>query len=172
MSVFFTGCTHLGHRNITKYRPFVSSMDDNTAIITREWNERVRKKDIVYVMGDAAFDDLSLETFSLLPGRKILIKGNHDDFVSTSDQASVFEEIHGMLKYKGMWLTHCPIHPDELRGKNNVHAHVHQKSIMKKTWYGRKVLDRRYLNTCVDSLFLSTGLCMIDLDSVKAYFAK
>jgi calcineurin-like phosphoesterase family protein len=123
-------------------------------------------------MGDAAFDDLALETFALLPGRKILIKGNHDDLVSTDAQANVFEEIHGMLKYKSMWLTHCPMHPDELRGKPNVHAHVHQKSIMRRSWYGKRVLDKRYLNTCVDALFESHKTLMIDLDSVKSYFGK
>lgn len=172
MSVFFIGCPHIGHKAIAKYRPFVSSMSDNTRLISLEWNARVRKKDVVYVMGDAAFDDLALETFSLLPGRKILIKGNHDDLVSTAAQFNVFEEIHGMLKYKSMWLTHCPMHPDELRGKVNVHAHVHQKSIKRRTWYGQKVLDTRYLNTCVDALYLSTGKCMIDLDYVKSYFGK
>lgn len=172
MSVFFIGCPHLGHRNIAKYRPFVSSTQENTDMIVSEWRERVHKRDVVYVMGDAAFDDASLDVLSWLPGRKILIKGNHDDFVSTDAQKNVFEEIHGMLKYKGMWLTHCPIHPDELRGKNNLHAHVHQKSIMRRNLLGRRVLDKRYLNTCVDALFTSHKSLMIELNDVKKYFGK
>ena len=170
MSVYFLGCAHLGHRNIAKYRPFVSSVGDNTRLIVTEWNQTINKRDIVYMMGDAAFDDESLTLIGTLPGRKILIKGNHDDMVTTRAQVQVFEEIHAMLKYKGMWLTHCPVHPDELRGKFNVHAHVHSKTVHRKTWYGKRVIDKRYLNTCVDALYENTGRCMIELNDVKEYF--
>ena len=171
MSVFFIGCPHIGHRNINKYRPFVSSTQQNTRLIHEEWTSRVNKKDIVYVMGDVAFDQNSLDIIGALPGRKILIKGNHDDYLSTNAHAAVFEEIHGIIKYKKLWLSHCPIHPDEIRKcKGVVHAHVHQNSIMRRNWYGRRVLDKRYLNVCVDNLYQTTGKCMIDLETVKSYF--
>jgi calcineurin-like phosphoesterase family protein len=172
MSVFFIGDPHLGHNNIAKYRPFVSSSQENTDMIVRSWKEQVHKRGIVYVMGDAAFSDEALDVISWLPGKKILIKGNHDDYVTTLAQTNVFAEIHGMLKYKGMWLTHAPMHPDELRGKPNVHGHVHAKSIMKKTWYGKKVLDPRYLNTCADVVFPKHGKFLLSLDEVKQYFGK
>lgn len=170
MSVYIIGDPHFGHNNIAKFRKFVSSPQDNVQRICDEWKATVRKKDVVYVMGDAAFDDVSLDIYSSLLGRKILIKGNHDDFVSTSAQLNVFEEIHGMLKYKGMWFTHAPIHPDELRGKNNVHGHVHNYSIMKRAWYGAKVLDKRYLNTCPDFVYPTFGKFILSLDEVKDYF--
>lgn len=172
MSVYFIGDPHLDHKNIAKFRSFVSSCQQNTDMIVSEWKSRVCKRGVVYVMGDAAFSNEALDMISWLPGKKILIKGNHDDYVSTAAQANVFEEIHGMLKYKAMWLTHAPIHPDELRNKPNVHGHVHYKSIMKKTWYGRQILDPRYLNISCDSVYERTGRLMLTLDEVKQYFNR
>lgn len=167
MSVYFIGDPHLGHRNIAKYRPFVTSTEHNTQLFLDSWHKTIRKKDIVYFMGDAAFNKESLDLIGNLQARKILIKGNHDDMVSTVDQAAVFEEIHGMLKYKGCWLTHAPIHPDEMRGRKcNIHGHVHNKSIMKG--YGPwKRPDRKYINTCVDVVFPKYGAMFLNLEEVK-----
>jgi calcineurin-like phosphoesterase family protein len=169
MSVFFIGDPHLGHKNIAKFRPFVESCEMNTDLIVAEWRKQIHKRATVYVMGDIAFDDESLDLVTNLPGTKILIKGNHDDYTSTSAQLEVFKEIHGMLKYKGVWLTHCPIHPDELRGKPNVHGHVHMKPIMKRTWYGKNVCDPRYFNTCVDYRYMTSGKIFTTLDEIKTW---
>lgn len=158
MSVYFIGDPHLGHKAISKYRPWVKDTEDNTRIFVARYRQLIKKKDIVFFMGDVAFDDESLRVVGELPGRKILVKGNHDDFVSTSLQKDVFEEIHGIISYKKMWLTHCPIHPDEMRGRKlNIHGHVHMKSIMRRNWYGKKVLDSRYVNTCVDRVVDDSG---------------
>lgn len=167
MSVYFCGDPHLGHRNIAKFRHFVDSTEHNTKLFLDSWRKSIKKNDIVYFMGDAAFDKESLDLIGNLYARKILIKGNHDDMVLTSDQGKVFHEIHGMLKYKGMWLTHCPIHPDEMRGrKANIHGHVHNKSIM-KGWGPWKRPDRKYINTCVDVVFPKYGTMFLNLEEVK-----
>lgn len=166
MSVYFIGCPHVGHRNIAKYRPFVKDADDNTRQFLEQWTKQIKKNDVVYVMGDAAFNYESLALFSNLAGRKILIKGNHDDLVNTRDQLEVFEEVYSMLKYKGMWLTHCPMHPDELRGKINIHAHVHEQTVM-KGWGPWRKPDPRYVNTCVDVIYPKFGSWFISLDYLK-----
>lgn len=171
MSVYFIGDPHLGHKNIAKFRPWISSTYHNTALFKSQWESTITKRDVVYMMGDVAFDYASLDLIGNLPGRKILIKGNHDDFVLTSRQCDVFEEIHGMLKYKGMWLVHAPIHPDEIRGRKGVvHGHVHMASIKRRTWYGAKVLDKRYFNTCVDVLYPQSGSMFASLEQIKNYF--
>lgn len=103
---------------------------------------KLNKRNIVYFLGDVAFDEDHMELISGLPGRKILVSGNHDDLVPLSLQAKVFEGIHGMVKYKEFWLTHAPIHPAELRGKVNIHGHVHSASIE----------DDRYINACPDNI--------------------
>lgn len=168
MSVFVCSDLHLGHKNIAKFRHFVSSCEGNTSLIVSDWRQHINKRDVVYVLGDAAFDQNGLDILATLPGRKILIKGNHDDIVTTYAQSQVFEEIHGMLKYKGMWLTHCPIHPDEMRKcKKNVHGHVHSKSIMKRSWCGVKILDPQYVNACVDVVYPKYGRIFITLDELR-----
>ena len=161
MSVYFTSDPHLGHENIARFRSYVKDADDNTRIFLEDYESVVHKKDIVYFLGDVAFNDESLEHLRGLKGRKILIKGNHDDLVSTQKHAEVFEEIHGMLKYKGFWLTHCPIHPLEMRGRRgNIHGHVHSKTIP----------DDAYLNVCCDNLKSLIGHSLISLDHVREIF--
>ncbi len=86
--------------------------------------------------------------------------------MSTRDQVEVFEEVHSMLKYKGMWLTHCPMHPDELRGKINIHAHVHEQTVM-QGWGPWRKPDPRYVNTCVDVVFPKFGTWFLNLDYIK-----
>lgn len=166
MSVLFTGCLHLGHRAIAKYRPFVGSCQENTDLICDEWNDVIKKNDVVYVLGDAAFDKNHLDLMGKLPGRKILVKGNHDTFVTAKEQLEVFEEIHGMVKYKGIWLTHCPMHPNELWNKPNLHAHVHSNTVMING-----TLDKRYLNVCADNLYTTWDKkIFITLEEVREYF--
>lgn len=167
MSVYFIGDPHINHRNISKYRQFVSSTEDNTSLIQEDWNKRISKNDVVYVLGDAAFDDEGLNIIGNLKGRKILIKGNHDDITSAKNQLNIFEEIHGILKYKNMWLTHCPIHPDEMRKcKLNVHGHVHQHTIM-KGWGPWRREDLKYVNSCVDVVYPKFGSCFLTLDYLR-----
>ena len=42
------------------------------------------------------------------------------------------ESVAGMVHYKGLILTHCPIHPMELdhRFNKNIHGHIHEKFVM------------------------------------------
>lgn len=172
MSVYFTSDLHLGHKNIAKFRSFVSSCEQNTELIEEDWNKRISKNDVVYVLGDAAFDYESLQRMGNWKGRKILIRGNHCDFVSIHDLVNVFEEVYGMLKYKGMWLTHCPIHPDEMRGKiGNAHGHCHNFQITKGIGPFKK-LHPKYLNCCVDIIWPEYNTIFMTLDQVRGYFGR
>ena len=124
-NVYFIGDPHFGHTNIIKFRTQFPSEGVHRKYIITNWCDRITKRDVVYVMGDAAFTQEGLDDFGLLPGRKILIKGNHD-LLPTEAYLKVFEEIHGALAYKGLWLTHIPVHPQELYGRSNVHGHCHR----------------------------------------------
>lgn len=145
MNVLFCADPHLGHKNIHKFRDAVTSPEHNTRLFRREARAKLNKRTITFYLGDIAFDEESLDVIKELPGRKILIKGNHDDMTTTAAQLEAFEEIHGMFRYKKMWLTHAPIHPQQLFGMLNVHGHVHNKTV---TRWGRP--DKRYLNLCPD----------------------
>jgi len=67
--------------------------------------------------------------------------------------ASAF--MHASVLYFGVvaeWLK-VPVHPDELRGKINVHAHMHDRAIA----------DSRYVCLSLEQ----TGYQMVDLNHVK-----
>jgi len=79
--VFVTADMHFGHTNIIKYenRPF-NSVESMDAAIIKNWNTVVSKRDKVIVAGDVSFygKDKTIEIIQQLHGKKILIKGNHD----------------------------------------------------------------------------------------------
>lgn len=148
--VYHISDLHMGHKNILN---FAGADREGTCVnthdkwIIRQWNSVVRKRDTVFVHGDVAMTKAGLFACRQLNGNKKLLMGNHDNYsIDEYLYTGGFSEIlPGLERYKGTWLSHCPIHPDELRGKINIHGHVHQNSIM----LGRK-LDSRYRNVCVE----------------------
>ena len=140
--VYITSDWHLGHRAIAKYREYVSSVEENTQILLNNYRAVVTKRDMVWFLGDIVFDENLLQLVKDLPGTKKLVLGNHctDKKIKTSDLVEVFDEVHGFVKYKKAWLSHCPIHPSELRGRINIHGHTHYTNVN----------DDRYFNVCVE----------------------
>lgn len=133
-NVFFVSDTHFGHENIIKYcnRPYANAEEMTKDLIAR-WNATITKRDTVYHLGDVCFKSEHLPIMDELNGaKKILILGNHDQ-LPISDYASYFDEIYGMTQYKGFWLSHCPMHPDELRNKKNIHGHTHTNNMTGST---------------------------------------
>jgi calcineurin-like phosphoesterase family protein len=63
-----------------------------------------------------------------LNGRKIVILGNHDKYQDVPELLNYVESVGAMVKYKGVFLTHCPIHTRELeyRVPYNIHGHIHE----------------------------------------------
>lgn len=80
--IFFTSDQHFMHANILKHCPNrkFSSVEDHDAHLIKVWNERVKKDDTVFTLGDFAFGaiDKSYPILDALHGKKILITGNHD----------------------------------------------------------------------------------------------
>jgi calcineurin-like phosphoesterase family protein len=150
--VYVISDLHFGHRNICKYRPF-DTPDEHDAFIMEKWDGVVTKNDIVYVLGDAAFTIEGLHKIMSLKGRKFLVRGNHDS-LTTAEYLMAFDEVYGLKKYKHTWLSHAPIHPDELRGVPNIHGHTHQHVID----------DPRYVNVCVEQ----TDYTPVDFAQLRA----
>lgn len=77
-NIFFTGDTHFKHGNIIKYcnRPF-SSLEEHDETLIQNWNNVVKKEDIVYHLGDFCFRDFN-DYFYRLNGQIHFIEGNHD----------------------------------------------------------------------------------------------
>lgn len=82
-NIYFTSDNHIGHENILKFadRPFQNIKHMENGLIKR-WNSRVRKNDLVYILGDFIWSTVKPEEYraimNRLNGEKILIIGNHD----------------------------------------------------------------------------------------------
>lgn len=155
-NVWFTSDLHFGHKNINKFRLEVAHETDNRLRIVSDWSNLVTKRDDVYVLGDAAFNMDTVGEFFDLPGRKFLVRGNHDE-LDTQVYLKYFSAVYGLKKYKEFWLSHAPIHPNELRGKINLHGHVHYQSVP----------DKRYFNMCVENLWKLGYPSLISLDQIR-----
>lgn len=160
-NVWFCSDLHLGHKNIGKFRtPLINSCEENTERIFNDLGENLTKNDDLWVLGDWCFHMSLVERFRDLKCRhKYLVRGNHDRF-DMGVYNKVFNAVFGIVRYKGFWLSHAPIHPDELRGKVNLHGHVHYSSIN----------DSRYFNCCPENLWPKYGRCLVSLDELRNHF--
>lgn len=150
-TIFFISDLHLGHKPICKFSRGLRTGNDcveNMNHLITNWNNVVHKRDLVWVLGDVAFSEEGFEALKLLKGRKKLVRGNHDNHFKTQDWLKCFESVEGMLSYKGYWLSHCPIHPVELRDKKNIHGHVHGNSVLLEDG----TYDPRYINVCCEAI--------------------
>lgn len=142
MNIFFISDLHLGHKNIMEYSKGFrcgQTIQEHDDWLVSKWNSVVTKNDAVYVLGDVAFGHKNLERLNEMKGQKFLIRGNHDAG-DLSIFSKYFQNIYGLLKYKGYWLSHAPIHPCSLRDEFNIHGHLHT----------HKLDDLRYINVCVE----------------------
>lgn len=148
--IYVLGDLHFGHRRIAEFRPEFSSREHHEEHICDLWRDTVKERDQVWLLGDAAFTMEGLAKLGTLPGEKILVRGNHDE-LPTLAYMTVFAEVYGIVKYRrkkrqAAWLSHAPVHPDELRGRINIHGHVHGNSIQ-RTYPGIGA-DPAYVNVC------------------------
>lgn len=90
-NVWFTADTHFSHKNILKYatgRFCAGALDPESETLTEEhdkwlierWNERVDRRDMVFILGDFSFrnQEETQKLLGRLKGNKSLIIGNHD----------------------------------------------------------------------------------------------
>jgi calcineurin-like phosphoesterase family protein len=177
-AVYFTSDLHDGHRAIGKYRnpitPIVTDIESNREFILSKW--RARKQDKVFLLGDIFFAKDSHEFIKSLLGTKDLILGNHE--LETQSRSSLLEineavnHIYGLTKGKWInqkfWLSHAPLHPSELRGKKNIHGHIHHKDQDFMNLYSDNY-DSRYINVNMDVLLPRTGEIMLTAEELIEY---
>ena len=164
-NVYITSDLHLGHKNIPGFRnkgkwALLKTEEEHADHILSAWEQNINKRDIVIIAGDILFDPKYLDRFRELPGRKQLVLGNHDD-LNASIYTDMAEVVRGAWSRKRTWITHIPVHPLELRGRLNVHGHVHYSTIQ----------DRRYMNVCVEEAEFEFPFFRWDLD-VKPRIAE
>ena len=156
--IYYTADLHFGNFNIIKYenRPFTDVDDMNLGLIDN-WNQRVTDKDDVYILGDFAFTGTNLSKEALnnlvdkLKGKKHLIIGNHDKFISNKyfnerlwEEIVPYKEIKDWYYKKGedsklktsvdVILCHYPIESWNCQhyGSIHLHGHLHSKPTLIK----------------------------------------
>lgn len=106
---------------------------DFTEILIRNWHNTVTPEDLVIHLGDVAIGHLSDWQWIIpsLPGRKILIRGNHDDNRSCDWwMKNGFELACDGMIYRGWWLTHKPASALPEGTMGNICGHLHN------IWHG------------------------------------
>ena len=141
--VWITSDLHFMHSNIIGYcdRPFfdVGSMTD-TLIATLQ---KVPNDELVIFVGYMAMGDYetAVEPIRKLPGRKILVAGNHDltrdGHCKFAKETGLFEAVVPFLAWQGLQrrlvvVSHYPIKvPDTYKNTPvlNYHGHLHEKTL-------------------------------------------
>jgi len=140
--VYFTSDLHLGHKSIPKYREPFDDMESHDEYILNKI-EKMNKRDILIILGDFLFDgehyNEYVERLRKVQCRLKLVMGNHDSLKLYKED---FVEIQlPLFSYKNFWLSHCPIHPHELRNRRGcIHGHLHKE----------KLDDLKYFNVNLD----------------------
>lgn len=126
----FIGCLHFGHKRMAQHRGFQDEFHHDENLI-EQYNSVVNKKDLVYILGDITMENPDYYyQLDRLNGRKIVIMGNHDRPKDIPELLKYVESVAGMIHYKGFWLTHCPVHPQELNFvRGNIHCHIHEMTV-------------------------------------------
>ena len=147
-------------------RPFKSIKHMNEIII-KNWNQVVRKDDIIYLLGDFVDDsiyqtNLIKEFRAKLNGRIRIILGNHDRYVPYNEWLNFgFDRVYDqpIVIDNFIILSHEPLFLNDFANSNakaylNIHGHVH----------GNVYNNSHYVNVCVERINYSP----VNLDKLVA----
>ncbi len=134
--VYIWSDLHLGHTNVIKYenRPFSSTEEMNQTILDN-WKKTVKKQDTIINLGDVAFGidrDSLRDMITSMPGKKMLIIGNHDRGRSLTYWYDVgFDEVYKYpIIYDSFYiLSHEPLYVNDSMPYVNIHGHIHSETI-------------------------------------------
>ena len=163
MSVWFTSDLHLGHLAAAKFRPYNSSVAAHDESIVYNINKHVSRRDKLFILGDLVFSRAGWEAYDRINCENVeLIIGNHDQYPN-EEYTKRGIKLHGFRMYKCFWLSHCPIHPNEMyRAIGNLHGHVHYTSD------SPKIEDAQYFNCNIDC----NHFLPIPFEYIKERFSK
>jgi calcineurin-like phosphoesterase family protein len=140
-------------------RPFENINEMNEALITN-WNALVSKVDEIYILGDFLYKDSGIhanEFLKRLKGKKYLIKGNHEKYLTSGNfDASAFEWVkdYHVLNYKDarFILFHYPILEWQHYFKKSAHlyGHIHNNESNARKVYANLESPERAINVGVD----------------------
>lgn len=126
MKIWLITDTHFFHTNLVKYGHRPKGFQEK---IIRNWKRLVGEEDTVIHLGDVFFSRKSEMKIFLdeLPGRKILIRGNHDSDSCSSYMRNGFAFCCDTLEMKRVLLSHWPQPVLTDGAVVNVHGHTHAR---------------------------------------------
>ena len=145
---YYISDMHFFHKNVTKEG---NNFDNRPFNSLAEMHQYMKEKckitngDTVYILGDIAMRGTNEELIALvaqLKGRKVLIKGNHDD-VSDMRYKNIFEEIYDYKEitdyvdqdaYK-LVLSHYPILMWNGQHRGTIHLYGHTHNTYENEFY-------------------------------------
>lgn len=134
--ILYTSDLHFGHKHVITFdnRPF-ETIEEMDRFLIDSWNQTVRSKDHVYIVGDFCHKSKRQPEWYLkqLTGHKHLIIGNHDGLILKSPQAiRYFESVDQILEIEDeKWhivMCHYPMAEWSGYYRSNVyhvHGHIH-----------------------------------------------
>ena len=116
--IWFTADLHFGHRNILRHtdRPFSNIKEMEEYIITT-WNDQVKPRQMVWVLGDFSFygKEKTRDILSRLNGDIRIVRGNHDKHARQLVEvgfSNVYENHYiELVNHYYVNLSHFPYHP-------------------------------------------------------------
>lgn len=147
---YFTSDVHLGHKAILKYRDYNSIEEHDNHFF--DLCSKLKKRDILYVLGDFIFDnnyEYYIKNLAKMSCRFKVVLGNHDSLKLYKEDRFNLELQLPLFSYKGNWITHAPIHSQELRGRNCIHGHLHGTFVRMDRFIPAP--DTRYFNVNLDN---------------------
>lgn len=174
--IWFCSDLHLGHSNMykftnydgTKCRPW-DNYEEAEEYMLQEFNKVLKPTDTLYILGDVASktDRASYFFNALVPCRRILLMGNHDNKIGFKFLSKYFNEIRGAYNLENYIMTHIPVSSGSKgRFKRNLHGHTHSNLITIDN--NGKIPDPWYRNVCVER----TGFKLINFSEIKTETEK
>lgn len=155
---YYISDLHLFHKASIRFdhRPFASAEEMNKAIL-KNWNDRVTNGDYVYILGDVSMrgknDDL-IALVAQLKGRKVLVKGNHDDisdyrYQQLFTEICDYKEIHDAIENEQyrLVLSHYSIFSWKEMGRGRILLYGHTHESEEDKFY-QKCLKEMQKNDC------------------------
>lgn len=123
MKTYLLADTHFNPENIDTYcqRP-----PNYTTLIRNNWKRMLQPTDVLIHLGDVGIGDKTLLDIASLPGRKILIRGNHDRGKGNQWwMENGFDFACDGMVFRDCFLSHEPATRMPGHCRLNIHGHLH-----------------------------------------------
>lgn len=155
---YYISDLHLLHENVLRFdnRPF-DTIEHMQETIVNNWNRKVTNGDTVYILGDVSMRGKKEDLISLvatLKGKKVLVKGNHDDvsdyrYQQLFHEVVDYKEIHDSIDGQNyeLVLCHYPIFSWKKMGRGTILLYGHTHDSEEDRYY-QKCLAEMNSNEC------------------------